>query len=161
MSPIQIRVRTGTPERMLASRREFDPRRNHAMNFDKRGSASIIFDPFLRGAIVLILLRQVYLLGISILSGTQHILWERAHFYLKKPTSGCRSRLVFPSASFSYRQVQKQEIHSTSPVLNLCLLLWNMQIREITCFKQQMHERFLRYASLLLKQIQEILQMWL
>ena len=34
---------------MLVSRREFDPRRDLAMNFDARGSASIVFGPFLRG----------------------------------------------------------------------------------------------------------------
>ena len=34
---------------MLASRHEFDPRRDPAMNFDTLGSASIVFCPFLRG----------------------------------------------------------------------------------------------------------------
>ena len=34
---------------MLVSRREFDPRPDLASIFDTRGSASIVFGPFLRG----------------------------------------------------------------------------------------------------------------
>ena len=36
-------------ERVLVFCREFDPRRNLAMNFDTSGSASIVFGPFLKG----------------------------------------------------------------------------------------------------------------
>ena len=56
MSSVRIRARIGMLERVLVFRRGFDPRHDHAMIFDVRGSAGIVFGPFLAGVIALILL---------------------------------------------------------------------------------------------------------
>ena len=47
---VRIRLRTGTLECALVSRREFDPRNDLAINFDTNASKSIVFGPFFRGS---------------------------------------------------------------------------------------------------------------
>ena len=64
-------------------------------------------------------LRQICPLGISILSGTQHVR-ERAHYYFFKKPTPCRWSSLVSLLPFPFPvKVQKREIDSTSPVLNL------------------------------------------